>query len=251
VTTAVLATGQPMPIPGRSGKLCGSQASRHWGCWSAASPAAAAWCALGSASRRAFSVGSACHWPKYSSFKDPADTFDPRSSWVPQLRQFLAEHPGEYRILNLWNRILRCRCGLRRLGTILASRCAMPSLWTGARRQSGQRDELRDVSPLSSAAFDVARSMWCGGESVMSIVPARSRRCAAWNSSAPTGSIGSGRDSARPGRSVVRARKEVILEREPHPGAGRRDTQGIARIVREGPISWRSMREWRVRRSCS
>jgi len=57
-----------------------------------------------------------------------------------------------------------------------------------------------------------------------------------------------GRDSAALGEASFDARKEVILEREPHPAPVAADTQGIARIVREGTDFMEIDARWRVRR---
>ena len=53
--------------------------------------------------RAAFLLGALAIGEVFAFARMQRTTFDSALLVVPQLRQFLAEHPGEYRILNLWN----------------------------------------------------------------------------------------------------------------------------------------------------
>src|SRR5437773_9750703 len=103
VTAAVLATGQTyvdrQVFPA-------SQAFASFGWLLAGLPLAAAVCLalwVRRERRAVFLLGALAVGEVFAFARMQRTTFDSALLVVPQLRQFLAEHPGEYRILNLWN----------------------------------------------------------------------------------------------------------------------------------------------------
>ncbi len=103
VTAAVLATGQTYVD---RQVLPASQAFASLGLLLAGLTLAAAVCLAlwARRERRAvFLLGALAIGEVFAFARMQRTTFDTMQLVVPQLRQFLADHPGEYRILNLWN----------------------------------------------------------------------------------------------------------------------------------------------------
>jgi hypothetical protein len=165
-------------------------------------------------------------------------TFDRTQLVIPQLRQFLAEHPGEYRILNLWNP--NTAMSMRVFDAWgydpgVTLRYAELMDWS----QGGNPDiatnyvTFRSFHPLLSMLR--VKYVVAVENSVMTI---NSGAIPPLHRLELVGSyqVHRQRDEILRalGEASFDARKEVILEREPHPAPVAADTQGIARIVREG-----------------
>lgn len=103
LTTAVLATGQTYADPGT---LPASQAFAALGMWLAALTVAAAVC-LALWTRRqphaVFLLGALAIAEVFAFARVQRTTFGTTQVAIPELREFLASHPGDYRILDLWN----------------------------------------------------------------------------------------------------------------------------------------------------
>ncbi|MGH8629945.1 MAG: hypothetical protein ACREU7_04155, partial [Burkholderiales bacterium] len=165
-------------------------------------------------------------------------TFDSTQVVIPQLREFLAAHPGEYRILNLW--IPNTAMSMRAFDAWgydpgVTRRYAEFIEWSAG----GDPDlatpyvTFRRFHPLLSMLR--VKYVVVVENNVVTIHP---------GAAPPLGRlelVGSYRIH-RQRAEILRAmgeasfdpRKEVILEREPDPAPVAADTQGRARIVREG-----------------
>ena len=103
VTSAVLATGQTYADPRT---LPASQAFATLGLLIAASSVAAAVCFALWARREpraVFLLGALAVAEVFAFARVQRTTFGTTQLAIPELRQFLASHPGDYRILDLWN----------------------------------------------------------------------------------------------------------------------------------------------------
>ena len=165
-------------------------------------------------------------------------TFDSASIVIPQLREFLAANPGDYRILNLWfpNTAMAMRAfeawgydpGVtRRYAELIAwSEGADPDTATNYMT-------FRHFHPLL-AMLRVKYVVMVENE-VMSILPgaipplARLELVGAYQVHAQRAGI-----LQAMGKASFDPRKEVILEREPVPAPVAAPTQGRARILRDG-----------------
>ena len=165
-------------------------------------------------------------------------TFDSTQVVVPELRRFLAEHPGDYRILNLWypNTAMSMRAfdawgydaGVTRRYAELVN-------WS-----EGGSPELA-TSYVTFQRFHPLLSML----RVKYVVVVENNRMTIHPGAVPPLQrlelVGSYRVH-RHREEILRAmgdasfdpRKEVILEKEPNPAPVAAGTQGSARIVREG-----------------
>ena len=165
-------------------------------------------------------------------------TFDPTQVVVPELRRFLAEHPGDYRILNLWypNTAMSLRAfdawgydaGVTRRYAELVN-------WSegGSPELATNYVTFRRFHPLLSMLR------------VKYVVVVENNRMTIHPGAVPPLQrlelVGSYRVH-RQREEILRAmgdasfdpRKEVILEKEPNPAPVAAGTQGSARIVREG-----------------
>ena len=165
-------------------------------------------------------------------------TFDTTQVIVPQLRQFLAEHPGDHRILNLWNANTAMSFGAFDAWGYdpgVTRRYAELVYWS----EGGDPDKatnyvtFRRFHPL--LAMLRVKYVVAVEDNVLSVHPA---------AIAPLGRlelIGAYRiDRQRDqilramGEASFDARKMVILEREPSPAPVAAEQPGSARIVREG-----------------
>jgi hypothetical protein len=102
VTAAVLATGQTYA---NGNALPAAQAFASLGLLFAGLTLAAAVCLAFWARREhraVFLLGALAIGEVFAFARMQRTTFDSAQIVIPQLRQFLADHPGEYRILNLW-----------------------------------------------------------------------------------------------------------------------------------------------------
>src|SRR5439155_16113409 len=107
VTTAVLATGQTYADPRVvAASYAASQAFASLGLLVGGLTLAAAACValwVRREPRAVFLLGALAIAEVFAFARIQRTTFDRTQLVIPQLRQFLADHPGEYRILNLWN----------------------------------------------------------------------------------------------------------------------------------------------------
>src|SRR5438270_691675 len=164
-------------------------------------------------------------------------TFDSTLIVFPQLRQFLAEHPGEYRILNVWNP--NTAMSLRAFDAWgydpgVTRRYAEFIDWS----EGGDPDRatnyvtFRRFHPL--LAMLRVKYVVVVENGVMTIHPGaipplrRLELVGAYQIHGERAEI-----LRAMGEASFDPRKEVILEREPHPAPVAADTQGIARIFRE------------------
>jgi len=242
VTTAVLATGQTYADPRVvAASYAASQAFASLGLLVGGLTLAAAACValwVRREPRAVFLLGALAIAEVFVFARIQRTTFDRTQLVIPQLRQFLAEHPGEYRILNLWNP--NTAMSMRVFDAWgydpgVTLRYAELMDWS----EGGNPDSatnyvtFRRFHPLLSMLR--VKYVVAVENSVMSIVPGAIpplRRLEL---------IGSYRIH-RQRDEILRAmgeasfdpRKEVILEREPDPVPVAADTQGRARIVREG-----------------
>ena len=237
VTAAVLATGQTyvdrQVFPA-------SQAFASLGLLLAGLTLAAAVCLalwVRRERRAVFLLGALAVGEVFAFARMQRTTFDSALLVVPQLRQFLAEHPGEYRILNLWNP--NTAMSLRAFDAWgydpgVTRRYAEFIEWS----EGGDPDRatnyvtFRRFHPL--LAMLRVKYVVVVENSVMTIHPGalplrRLELVGAYH-------IHGQRDEIlrAMGEASFDPRKQVILEREPHPEPVAADTQGIARIVREG-----------------
>ena len=165
-------------------------------------------------------------------------TFDSTQVVIPELRQFLAEHPGDYRILNFWNP-----------NTAMAMRAL--ELWgydPGVTRRYAEFMEwstggdpdlatnyvtFRQFHPL--LAMLRVKYMVVMQNNVLTIHPGavpplrRLELVGSHHVHAQRADI-----LRAMGQASFDPRNEVILERQPDPVPVRAGTQGSARVVREG-----------------
>jgi hypothetical protein len=238
VTAAVLATGQTYA---NGNALPAAQAFASLGLLFAGLTLAAAVCLAFWARREhraVFLLGALAIGEVFAFARMQRTTFDSAQIVIPQLRQFLADHPGEYRILNLWypNTAMSMRAfdawgydpGVTR-------RYAEFIDWS----EGGDPDTatnyvtFRHFHPLLSMLR--VKYVMVVENKVMTITagavpPLRRLEL-----------VGS-YEIHRQRDEILRAmggasfdpRKVVILEREPNPVPVAAGTQGSARIVREG-----------------
>jgi hypothetical protein len=238
VTQAVLATGQSYAD---RRALQASQAFSSLGLLLAGLTLAATVC-LALWTRReprvAFLLGALAIGEVFAFARMQRTTFDSAQIVIPQLREFLAAHPGEYRILNLW--IPNTAMSMRAFDAWgydpgVTRRYAELIEWS----EGGDPDRatnyvtFRRFHPL--LAMLRVKYVVVMENGVMEIHPGAVpplRRLEL------VGSYRIERQRAAILRAMGEAsfdpRKEVILEREPDPVPVAADTQGIARIVREG-----------------
>ena len=238
VTAAVLATGQTyvdrQVFPA-------SQAFASLGLLLAGLTLAAAVCLalwVRRERRAVFLLGALAVGEVFAFARMQRTTFDSALLVVPQLRQFLAEHPGEYRILNLWNP--NTAMSLRAFDAWgydpgVTRRYAEFIEWS----EGGDPDRatnyvtFRRFHPL--LAMLRVKYVVVVENSVMTIHPGavpplrRLELVGAYHFHGQRDEI-----LRAMGEASFDPRKQVILEREPHPEPVAADTQGIARIVREG-----------------
>ncbi len=165
-------------------------------------------------------------------------TFDSTQVVIPELRRFLAEHPGDYRILNLWNpNIAMSMPALELWGYDpgVTRRYAEFMEWSAG----GDPDlatnyvTFRQLNPLLSMLR--LQYVVVVENSVMTIHPGAVpplRRLELVGSH----QVHAQRDEVfrAMGNASFDPRNEVILEREPDPMPVRAATQGSARVVRDG-----------------
>jgi len=238
VTAAVLATGQTyvdrQVFPA-------SQAFASLGLLLAGLTLAAAVCLalwVRRERRAVFLLGALAVGEVFAFARMQRTTFDSALLVVPQLRQFLAEHPGEYRILNLWNP--NTAMSLRAFDAWgydpgVTRRYAEFIDWS----EGGDPDRatnyvtFRRFHPL--LAMLRVKYVVVVENSVMTIHPGavpplrRLELVGAYQIHGQRAEI-----LRAMGEASFDPRKEVILEREPDPVPVAADTQGRARIVREG-----------------
>ncbi len=188
--------------------------------------------------RAAFLLGALAIGEVFAFARMQRTTFDSALLVVPQLRQFLAEHPGEYRILNLWNP-----------NTAMSLRAF--DAWgydPGVTRRYAEfidwsegRDPDRATNYVTFRRFHPLLAMLrvqyvvVTENSVMTIHPGAVRPLRRLELVGAYQIHGQRAEILRAmGEASFDPRKEVILEREPDPAPVAADTQGRARIVREG-----------------
>ncbi len=239
VTTAVLATGQTYAD---RRALPASQAFASLGLVIAGVTLAAA-VSLAFWTRReprvVFLLGALAIGEVFAFARMQRTTFESTQLVVPQLRQFLAEHPGEYRILDLWNP--NTAMSMRTFDAWgydpgVTRRYAEFVTWS----EGGDPDlatnyvTFRRFHPLLSM-LRVKYAVAVEEDNVMTIrlvgaPPLRRLEL--------VGSYQIHRQRTEILRAMEKAsfdpRKEVILEREPDPAPVAAGTQGSARVVREG-----------------
>jgi len=238
VTAAVLATGQTYvdrPV------FPASQAFASLGLLLAGLTLAAAVCLalwVRREHRAVFLLGALAVGEVFAFARMQRTTFDSTLIVFPQLRQFLAEHPGEYRILNVWNP--NTAMSLRAFDAWgydpgVTRRYAEFIDWS----EGGDPDRatnyvtFRRFHPL--LAMLRVKYVVVVENGVMTIHPGaipplrRLELVGAYQIHGQRAEI-----LRAMGEASFDPRKEVILEREPHPAPVAADTQGIARIVREG-----------------
>jgi len=238
VTAAVLATGQTYA---NGDALPASQAFASLGLLFAGLTLAAAVCLAlwARRERRAvFLLGALAIGEVFAFARMQRTTFDSAQIVIPQLRQFLADHPGEYRILNLWypNTAMSMRAfdawgydpGVTR-------RYAEFVEWSagGDPAMATQYVTFRHFHPLLSMLR--VKYVVVVENKVMTITPGAVsplRRLELVGSY----QIHRQRDEIlrAMGGASFDPRKVVILEHEPNPAPVAAGTQGSARIVREG-----------------
>jgi len=188
--------------------------------------------------RAAFLLGALAIGEVFAFARMQRTTFDSALLVVPQLRQFLAEHPGEYRILNLWNP--NTAMSLRAFDAWgydpgVTRRYAEFIDWSEGRDPDRATNYVtfRRFHPL--LAMLRVKYVVVTENSVMTIHPGavrplrRLERVGAYQIHGQRAEI-----LRAMGEASFDPRKEVILEREPDPAPVAADTQGRARIVREG-----------------
>jgi hypothetical protein len=238
VTAAVLATGQTYA---NGDALPASQAFASLGLVLAGVTLAAAVClALWTRRERraAFLLGALAIGEVFAFARMQRTTFDSAQIIMPQLREFLATHPGEYRILNLWypNTAMSLRAfdawgydpGVTR-------RYAEFINWS----EGGDPD--RATTYVTFRHFHHLLSMLrvkyvvVLENNVMTIHPAAVPPLRRLEFIGSYQIHGQRAEILRAmGEASFDPRKEVILEREPDPAPIAADTQGSAKVVREG-----------------
>lgn len=237
VTAAVLATGQSYA----DRRLPASQAFASLGLLLAGLTLAAAVC-LAFWTRRepraVFVLGALAVAEVFVFARMQRTTFDSMQVVVPELRQFLAEHPGDYRILNLWN--ANTAMSMRAFDAWgydpgVTRRYAEFIEWTAG----GDPDlatnyvTFRRLHPLLSMLR--VKYVVAVENNVMTIHPGavpplhRLELVGSYQIHGRRAEILRGLEKAS-----FDPRKEVILEREPDPAPVAAGTQGSATIVREG-----------------
>ena len=188
--------------------------------------------------RAAFLLGALAIGEVFAFARMQRTTFDSALLVVPQLRQFLAEHPGEYRILNLWNP-----------NTAMSLRAF--DAWgydPGVTRRYAEfidwsegRDPDRATNYVTFRRFHPLLAMLrvqyvvVTENSVMTIHPGAVRPLRRLELVGAYQIHGQRAEILRAmGEASFDPRKEVILEQQPDPAPVAADTQGRARIVREG-----------------
>jgi hypothetical protein len=165
-------------------------------------------------------------------------TFDSRQVVIPELRQFLAEHPGDYRILNLWNP--NTAMSMRALEIWgydpgVTRRYAEFMEWSvgGDPGLATNYVTFRQLHPLLSMLR--VQYVVVVENNAMAIHPGplpplrRLELVGSHHVHAQRADI-----LRAMGEASFDPRTEVILEREPTPAPVRAGTQGSARVVREG-----------------
>jgi hypothetical protein len=237
-TAAVLATGQTYA---NGDALPATQAFASLGLLFAGLTLAAAVClALWARSERraAFLLGALAIGEVFAFARMQRTTFDSAQVVIPELREFLATHPGEYRILNMWfpNTAMSLRAfdawgydpGVTR-------RYAEFINWS----EGGDPD--RATNYVTFRHFHHLLSMLrvkyvvVVENNVMTINPGAVPPLRRLELIGSYQIHGQRAEILRAmGEASFDPRKEVILEHEPDPAPVAADTQGRARIVREG-----------------
>jgi hypothetical protein len=238
VTAAVLATGQTYA---NGDALPASQAFASLGLLFAGLTLAAAVCLAlwARRERRAvFLLGALAIGEVFAFARMQRTTFDSAQIVIPQLRQFLADHPGEYRILNLWNP--NTAMSMRAFDAWgydpgVTRRYAEFVEWSagGDPAMATQYVTFRHFHPLLSMLR--VKYVMVVENKVMTITPGAVsplRRLELVGSY----QIHRQRDEIlrAMGGASFDPRKVVILEHEPNPAPVAAGTQGSARVVREG-----------------
>jgi len=188
--------------------------------------------------RAAFLLGALAIGEVFAFARMQRTTFDSALLVVPQLRQFLAEHPGEYRILNLWNP--NTAMSLRAFDAWgydpgVTRRYAEFIDWSEGRDPDRATNYVtfRRFHPL--LAMLRVKYVVVTENSVMTIHPGAVRPLRRLELVGAYQIHGQRAEILRAmGEASFDPRKEVILEQQPDPAPVAADTQGRARIVREG-----------------
>ena len=238
VTSAIVASGAGYTDPR---KLPASQAFASLGLLLAGLTLAAAVC-LAFWTRRqpraAFLLAALAIGEVFAFARMQRTTFDSTQVVIPELRRFLAEQPGEHRILNLWNPNTAMSMRAHELWGYdpgVTRRYAEFMEWStgGDPDLATNYVTFRQLHPLLSMLR--LRYVVVVENNVMTIHPSALpplRRLEL---------VGSHQVHAQRaeilgamGKASFDPRNEVILEREPDPVPVRADAQGSARVVREG-----------------
>jgi hypothetical protein len=238
VTAAIVATGEGYTDPRR---LPASQAFASLGLLLAGLTLAAAVC-LAFWTRRepraVFLLAALAIGEVFAFARMQRTTFDSTQVVIPELRQFLAQHPGEYRILNLWNP--NTAMSMRALEVWgydpgVTRRYAEFMEWSAG----GDPDlatnyvTFRRLHPLLSMLR--LQYVVVVENNLMTIQPTalaplrRLELVGAYQVRAQRDGI-----LQAMGTASFDPRKEVILEREPMPAPVAVPTQGQARVIRDG-----------------
>jgi hypothetical protein len=238
VTAAIVATGEGYTDPRR---LPASQAFASLGLLLAGVTLAAAVC-LAFWTRRepraVFLLAALAIGEVFAFAQMQRTTFDSTQVVIPELRQFLAEHPGQYRILNLWNP--NAAMSMRALEVWgydpgVTRRYAEFMEWSAG----GDPDlatnyvRFRRLHPLLSMLR--LQYVVVVENNLMTIQPAalaplrRLELVGAYQVHAQRDGI-----LQAMGKASFDPRKEVILEREPMPAPVAAPAQGQARVIRDG-----------------
>lgn len=239
VTAPIVASGQGYTDPRR---LPASQAFASLGLLLAGLTLAAAVCLAFWARREpraVFLVAALAIGEVFAFARMQRTTFDSTQVVIPELRRFLAEHPGEHRILNLWNPNTAMAMRAHELWGYdpgVTRRYAEFMEWSvgGDPELATNYVTFRQLHPLLSMLR--LQYVVVVENNVMTIhpgaLPPPLRRLEL---------IGSHQVHAQRadiframGKASFDPRDEVILEREPDPLPVRAGTQGSARVVREG-----------------
>ena len=188
--------------------------------------------------RAAFLLGALAVGEVFAFARMERTTFDSAQVVIPQLREFLAAHPGEYRILNLW--IPNTAMSMRAFDAWgydpgVTRRYAELIEWS----EGGDPDRatnyvtFRRFHPL--LAMLRVKYVVVVDNSVMTIHPGAVPPLRRLELVGAYQIHGQRADILRAmGEESFDPRKEVILEQQPDPAPVAADTQGEARIVREG-----------------
>ena len=238
VTAAILATGEGYTDPRR---LPASQAFASLGLLLAGLTLAAAVCLVFWSRREpraVFLLAALAICEVFAFARMQRTTFDSTQVVIPELRQFLAEHPGEYRILNLWNP--NTAMSMRALEVWgydpgVTRRYAEFMEWSAG----GDPDlatnyvTFRRLHPLLSMLR--LQYVVVVENNLMTIQPPalaplrRLELVGAYQVHAQRDGI-----LQAMGKASFDPRKEVILEREPMPIPVAAPAQGQARVIRDG-----------------